>query len=65
MSKFKLVGGVHTDENGKTYSKGDKIESDSDLVKLFPNKFELVGEPVAKAEPSESPGRRTTLPGAR
>jgi hypothetical protein len=36
---FKLLAGRHK-ENGKTYSKGDVVESAFNLVELFPNTFE-------------------------
>jgi hypothetical protein len=37
---FRLVGNSHHARDGKTYERGDIIESDDDLIKKFPNKFE-------------------------
>ena len=38
MTKFRLNSGTHFDQ-GREYSKGDIIESNSDLEKVFRNKF--------------------------
>ena len=39
-----IAGGKHVEDNGKEYQKGDVIKTTHDLVKLFPNKFELISE---------------------
>jgi len=41
MALFRLIGGKHT-QDGTKYRKGDTIESDVDMVKKHPNKFEAV-----------------------
>lgn len=38
---FELTGGSH-DHGGKTYKKGDRIETNTDLVKKFKNKFKKI-----------------------
>lgn len=55
MNRYKLKSGSHVDENGKTYSPGDTVVSDSDLTKAFPNKFELVGpsKPLSSLPPAK------------
>lgn len=42
MPKFKVKAGKHVEE-GVTYGKGEVITSHRDLIKAFPEKFELVG----------------------
>lgn len=55
MAKYKLRSGRHVTED-KTYKKGEIVEDDRDLVKLFPEKFELVGgsSPEAAEEEAEA-----------
>ena len=50
MYKFKVAEGNHV-QGGKVYTKGDVVESDLDLIKLFPQKFLLVQEQKAPAAP--------------
>ncbi len=45
---FKLIGGGHVDEKGKSYKKGDHIESDMDLCAKFRGKFKLIEGEAAK-----------------
>ena len=61
---FKVKKGVH-EEGGKRYVKGDVVKSDSNLVKLFTNKFEqvqsniIIDQPqVAKAPVKEEPSSK-------
>jgi len=46
--KFKLKEGTHI-QGGRTYTKGQTVESDLDLTTLFKEKFEKIheSEPVA------------------
>ena len=59
--KLKPGAGNHSekDENGKivVYKSEDDgvIESENDLVKMFPNKFERVTENLTEPEPKEEP----------
>ena len=50
MAKYQLIGGQH-EQFGKTYKKGDVIDTPIDLCKLFRGKFQRVitegGSPVA------------------
>lgn len=47
--KYKVTAGKHVDGQ-TTYKKGDKFESDLELDKMFPNKFERL-EPTYAPEP--------------
>ena len=52
--KFRLKGGTHADgrpPDWKLYKKGDTVESNLDLEKLFPNKF----DPILEAPQAPSP----------
>ncbi len=40
--KYEVLGGTHVEGGRKVYHKGDVIESDKDLVRLFKNKFKEV-----------------------
>lgn len=42
-AKFRVKAGIHIDAEGKRYKKGQIIQSDKDLLKAFPEKFEAVG----------------------
>ena len=46
MQSFKVLGGKHhvkgPDGKVKTYIKGEIVKSSRNLIKSFPNKFELV-----------------------
>lgn len=45
MPRFKVLGGKHADpKSGKVYRKGDVIETDKELDKVFANKFKRLGE---------------------
>ncbi len=53
MQSFKVLGGKHhvkgPDGKVKTYVKGEIVKSPRNLIKTFPNKFELVaGESSTK-----------------
>lgn len=55
---FELIGAPHVqkNENGVNveYRKGDRIETDKDLCRMFRGKFKLLsGEPVNAAVPSQ------------
>ena len=54
MSLYKLKGGQHNHSDGKTYKKGDLVESEADLTKIFTNKFEKVYETEEEASPGVS-----------
>lgn len=51
MYKFKIKAGSHN-EDGKTYRKGDTIESGKELDKIFKNKFERIVAPVVVKVPT-------------
>lgn len=40
--KFRVAEGSHTDLEGRTYRKGEVLESKKDLTKMWVNKFERV-----------------------
>ena|SRR5688572_27449417 len=42
--KFKLLRGSHSHDDGEGYTKGDVVESEHNLVVMFPEKFELIHE---------------------
>lgn len=74
--RFKLVGGGHHSQDGKTYGKGDVIETNTDLAAKFNTsssiKFELLPDteaPVVETtvEPvaSESAGAESDSPQRR
>lgn len=53
--RFKVLAGKHMDENRRMYSKGDVVESDYDLVKMFGgNKFRKLADQDPTAEVEES-----------
>lgn len=57
--KFRLTGGSHV-AGDRSYKKGDVIESDKDLVKIFVNKFERLHDedtPVSKGTQIDVPGQ--------
>ena len=52
--KYKVLAGKHTERDGKRicrYGKDNIVESDSDLIKRFPNKFELVSDEAEVSAP--------------
>lgn len=57
--KYKVLEGAHR-QNGKTYSKGEVVDTTKDLVAMFPNKFTAVGESDAPSQ--ESPVVETARP---
>lgn len=52
--QFRLIGGGHV-EDGKSYEKGDIVESDKNLVSLFRGKFEKVYSEDEKLKMQETP----------
>jgi len=58
MSVYKVVAGRHK-EKDVVYKKGDVIETDTDLVRLFGEKFELVGETPAPKKKEEAASTTT------
>lgn len=42
--RYEVLGGKHTDKKGRTYRKGEVIETKSDLETLFPNKFKRLSD---------------------
>lgn len=57
--QFVLTGGGHRESDGTSYTRGEVVESDRDLVALFPNKFAPVGTSeaaVAQARAKEKAG---------
>lgn len=50
--KFTLLSGTHN-EGDKEYSKGQVVESNHNLVQMFPNKFEEYQEPRALRDSAE------------
>lgn len=57
MAKFRMMGGVFTDQNGQTYKMkpgrpGPVVESDIELDKKFRNSFQRVGEETQVAPPA-------------
>lgn len=57
--KYQVIQGKHI-ENGKTYKKGQVIESSHDLIKKFPLKFTLV--PQGERFVENIPPAPATLP---
>lgn len=57
MASYKLVAGSHVDADGKSYDKGDLIQSNDDLIRMFPNKFKRIrgGDNSAKEQSQKSP----------
>jgi len=51
--KFKLLNGVHF-EAGKKYEKGKVVESEHNLVELFPLKFQLIEAPASASASHKS-----------
>ena len=45
MKKWRVMNGLHS-EGGKTYAKGDVVESDKDLSVFGPEKFQEVVEAI-------------------
>jgi hypothetical protein len=63
MARFKLVKGAgpHKSATGQVYTQGQVVDSDDDLVKLFPGKFErLSGAPVQDENAVEAPSETRT-----
>jgi hypothetical protein len=56
MNQYRVLEGVHIDNAGKKFEKGDIVESNDNLIAMFPQKFSLVTAPVLA--PTHSP--RTT-----
>lgn len=42
--RFRVKMGVHVGDAGQRYTKGQVVETDNDLVSMFPNKFDRIGE---------------------
>lgn len=66
MNRYQILAGQHIEqvgEKGKTvYKKGDKVDSNQDLVALFPQKFLNLGpvlEPVKKEAARPQPPKDT------
>lgn len=57
--KFKVKSGVHADENGIVYQKGEMVKSNHDLASMFPNKFVLAEVEKVK---STKPQRQVEIP---
>lgn len=55
--QFKIRAGKHVDESGRVYRKGEVVESEHDLVKMFPEKFDLVFGAQAPAVEDEDDER--------
>lgn len=55
--RFRVLEGAHAEED-RVYRKGEVVESDVDLIKLFPNKFEEAGvkkkDRDAEVDPAET-----------
>lgn len=53
---FRVLSGSH-DEGGKIYQKGEEVSSERDLVSMFANKFEAVGDftPAVVETPDPAP----------
>jgi len=54
---FKLKKDVasHRDENGKVYEPGDTIESEHDLVRMWPTKFDLISGSAKQTDIPSAP----------
>lgn len=59
MSLYKLKGGQHNHSDGKTYKKGDLVESEANLAEIFTNKFERI------YETEEAPSVGTSFPSVK
>lgn len=59
--RFKLLEGKHhgPGDAGKTYKKGDIVQSNSDLVKIFPGKFSLESAGIDPEKPSKKAEKKT------
>jgi len=55
MGRFRLLGSRHQDRAGKNYVRGDIVESDGDLMRAFPERFEVVPKAVPKVVPKAVP----------
>ena len=62
--RIKAKAGTHR-ENGRTYKAGDVVESNSDLINLFPEKFELLGGPEGRRTVLTDGSNRTAQPGSK
>lgn len=53
--RFRVIAGKHVGAGGIRYTKGQVIESEKDLRKVFPNSFEKVSDdtPLSKGEPTK------------
>lgn len=68
-NKYRVKNGTHF-ENGKTYVKGDIVESTLDLTKVFVNKFSRIKEDDVPEKEELEPalvgkGDEEDVPGAR
>ncbi len=61
MPKYRLKTGYHI-HNGKEYKAGEIIECESDLRKVFREKFELVHESAAAPVAPEAPVKAPSEP---
>lgn len=53
MNRYKVKAGTHI-EAGRRYTKDQVVTSGNDLIKLFPEKFELVG-PAPEGKRKDTP----------
>ena len=54
MTKYRLLGSQHRTKDGKTYEKGEIVESDRRLDEIFVGVFEKLSEIVAVDIQSDS-----------
>lgn len=66
--RFELLEGKHSDQQGRSYRKGDFVDTDSDLEKSFPRRFrrtQTLAEAKAEAiAPKNGDGGATATPAA-
>lgn len=55
--KFKVLAGKHRGADGRIYNAGSIVESETNLVKVFPNKFQLVDATKKEKARAEEEGR--------
>lgn len=60
MPKFKIKEGTHI-QGGRTYTKGQVVESPLDLTTLFKEKFERVTEPTPPAPQLTEADRKSVV----
>ena len=59
---YRLKGGNHNHSDGKTYKNGDIIDTDVDLAKKFPHKFEPIHDELEASEGTPFPSISITRP---